>query len=92
MPSGAGSPQLLPAPPSTKPLPAASVQLTVHPPADSVSFFPAGGSGFLLGDGIAGNKFWDENSEGLSEGRDGVRAKLEGCALSADCDLGRGIL
>ena len=38
MPSGAGSPQLLPAPPSTKPLPAAFVQLKVHPPADLVSF------------------------------------------------------
>ena len=55
-------------------------------------FFPAGGSGFLLGEGIAGNKSWDKNSEGLSEGRDGVRVKLEGSAHSADCDLGRGIL
>ena len=28
----------------------------------------------------------------MSEGRDGVRARLEGCALSEDWDLGRGIL
>ena len=28
-------------------------------------------------------------SEGLSEGMDGVPARLEGCALSADRDLGR---
>ena len=55
-------------------------------------FFPAGGSGFLLGEGIAGNSSWDDMSLGLSVGRDGVRARLEGCALSADWDLGRGIL
>ena len=92
MPSGAGSPQLLPAPPNTKLLPAVSVQLKVSPPADLVSFFRQGGSGFLLGEGIAGNSSWDDMSLGLSVGRDGVRARLEGCALSADWDLGRGIL
>ena len=48
MPSGAGSPQLLPAPPSTKPLPAVSVHLKVHPPADLVSFFRQEGQGFFL--------------------------------------------
>ena len=47
-------------------------------------FFPAGGSGFLLGEMIAGNSSCDDMSEGLSEGRDGVRARPEGCALSAD--------
>ena len=55
-------------------------------------FFPAGGSGFLLGEMMAGNSSCDDMSEGLSEGRDGVRARPEGWALSADWDLGRGIL
>ena len=55
-------------------------------------FFPAGGSFFPLCDKIAGNNSWDVKPKGLSEGRDGVRARLEGCALSADWDLGRGIL
>ena len=41
---------------------------------------------------MAGNSSCEEKSAGLSEGRDGVRARPEGCALSADCDLGRGIL
>ena len=31
-------------------------------------------------------------SEELSEGKEGVRARLEACALSVDWDLGRGIL
>ena len=47
-------------------------------------FFPAGGSVFLLGEYIAGNSSFDDMSEGLSEGRDGVRARLKGCAFSAD--------
>ena len=55
-------------------------------------FFPAGGSVFILGGLIAGNSSWLDISEGLSEGRDGVRARLEGCALSADWDLSREIL
>ena len=48
MPSGAESPQLLPAPPSTKPLPAAFVQLKVHHLADLVSFFRQEGQVFFL--------------------------------------------
>ena len=55
-------------------------------------FFPVGGSVFLFGEMIAGNSSCDDLSDGLSEGRGGVRARLEGCALSADWDLGRGIL
>ena len=47
-------------------------------------FFPAGGSDFLLGEMIAGKSSCDNMSDGLSEGRDGVRAVPEGCALSAD--------
>ena len=46
----------------------------------------------IFGEKIAGNSSWVEKSEGLSEGRDGVQAKIEGCAISADWDLGRGIL
>ena len=57
MPSGAGSPQLLPAPPSTKPLPAASVQLTVHPPADTVSFFRQEDQVFFWVTGLQGISF-----------------------------------
>ena len=48
MPSGAGSPQLLPAPPSTKLLPAVFVQLKVLPPADLVTFFRQEGQVFFL--------------------------------------------
>ena len=54
MPSGAGSPQLLPAPPSIKPLPAVSVQLKVHSPADLVSFFRQEDRGFFLVKGLQG--------------------------------------
>ena len=40
--------------------------------------------GFVFGEIIAGNSSCEEKSVGLSEGRDGVRARPEGCALSAD--------
>ena len=33
---------------------------------------------------MAGNNSWEEKSVGLSEGRDGVRARPESCALPAD--------
>ena len=58
-------------------------------PSCRLGFFPAGGS--FLTFGVAGNSSCEEKAEGLSEGRDDARARLEGCALSADCDLGRGI-
>ena len=46
-----------------------------------VFFFPAGGLVFLFGEMIAGKSSCDEKSAGLSEGRDGVRARPEGCAF-----------
>ena len=51
-------------------------------PIVSSCFFLSGG--FLFGEIMAGNNSWEEKSVGLSEGRDGVRARPEGCALSAD--------
>ena len=39
---------------------------------------------FLFGETMAGNNSWEEKTVGLSEGRDGVRARPESCALSAD--------
>ena len=85
MPFEAGSPQLLPALLSTKPLPAEFVRSIALP-------FPAGGSVFpLCEEKMAGNNSCDWKSEGLSEGRNGIQARLEGCALSVDWDLRRGI-
>ena len=44
-------------------------------------FFSAGGLVFLFGEMMARNSSCEEKSVGLSEGRDGVRARPEGCAL-----------
>ena len=57
-----------------------------------LDFFRAGGFFGVLGDtGEAGNNSYEENEEGLREGRDEVRARPSDLVLSADWDLGRGI-